>query len=113
MELVATLIKNLLLTIIIECALIALILRRREAVLAGVLANLLTNPALNLVTIVLCGNLSLPYLPVVVPLELAAVAAEVWVYASLPGLSRVRAWLISFFLNAASFSTGLVLSAIR
>lgn len=109
MALALLLLRNLLLTVIVEGAAIALIFRRWNVLFYSALANVLTNPALNVLVLVLCGPLSLPYVPVVALLELAAVAAETWAYHGLIPLSRPKAAALSFFLNALSFGVGLLL----
>ncbi len=103
------LLRNLLLTAAVEGAAIALIFRRWNVLFYSVLANVLTNPALNVLVLALCGPLSLPYVPVVALLELAAVAAETWAYHELIPLPWPRSAALSIFLNALSFGTGLLL----
>lgn len=95
----------LLLTLAIEEALL-LIARSPRLHYACLLANLLTNPALNLLLIALYNRLPRLYGPAVPLLELAAVAAEAWVYGSLTNWPRRRAFLLSLGLNAASFGLG-------
>ena len=85
MELLLLLLKNLTLTILLEGAGILLILHKPRAILYSVLANVMTNPALNVALIMLTGYARLPYWPCLAALELSAVAAETWAYAS-------RAW---------------------
>lgn len=80
---------------------------------ACLLANLLTNPALNLLLIALYNRLPGLFWPSLILLELAAVAAEAWAYRSMMNWARRRAFLMSLGLNAASFVLGsLVLRGI-
>ena len=97
-----------LLTLIIEEALL-LIARRPRLHYACLLANLLTNPALNLLLLLIGGPFPRLYWPALVLLELAAVAAEAWVYRSLTDWPRRRAFLLSLGLNAASFGLGALI----
>ena len=95
----------LLLTLVIEEALL-LPCCYGAAHYACLLGNLLTNPALNLALLALSRWRPELYLPALIALELAAVAAEAWVYRELLGWSRWRAGLVSLGLNAASFGLG-------
>lgn len=109
MELPLLLLRNLSLTILIEGAAIGLIFRKLPPLLYSALANLMTNPALNLSLVLLVGNARLPYWPCVAVLELAAVAAEAWAYSALlPSLGRGKPLLLSLGLNALSFTVGLL-----
>lgn len=110
MELLLLLLKNLTLTVLLEGAGILLILRKPRAFLWSVLANVMTNPALNVGIILLAGYARLPYWPCLATLELSAVAAETWAYASLlPSLGRRRCFLLSLALNALSFGVGTMI----
>lgn len=95
----------LLLTLAIEEALL-LPARSPRLHYACLLANLLTNPALNLLLIALYNRLSGLFWPALILLELAAVAAEAWAYRSMTNWPRRRAFLLSLGLNAASFGLG-------
>lgn len=95
----------LFLTLVIEEALL-LPARSPRLHYACLLANLLTNPALNLLLIAVYHRLPRLYGPALPVLELAAVAAEAWVYCSLTDWPRRRAFLLSLGLNAASFGLG-------
>ncbi len=110
MELALLLLRNLLLTVAIEGAAVALIFRRREAILYSAVVNVMTNPILNVLVIGLCGLLSLPYAPVTATLELAAAAAEAWAYHALLPLPWPKSAGLSLLLNALSFGTGLLIA---
>ena len=98
----------LFLTLIIEEALL-LPARSPRLHYACLLANLLTNPALNLLLIAVSRRLPLLFWPALLLLELAAVAAETWAYRSVTGWPRRRAFLLSLGLNAASFVLGALI----
>ena len=104
----AMLILCLLLTLVIEEALL-LPARQPRLLYACLLANLLTNPALNLVLLAVANLMPPLYWPALILLELAAVAVEAWVYKSMLEWPRTRAWLVSLGLNAASFSLGYLI----
>ena len=94
-----------LLTLLIEEALL-LPARSLRLHYACLLANLLTNPALNLLLIAVYRLLPRLFVPALLLLELAAVAAETWAYRSMLDWPRRRAFLLSLALNAASFVLG-------
>lgn len=102
----------LLLTLAVECGLAGLIFRRRAVAAACLWANLLTNPALNLL---LCAwrmlfYATLPgYYGVLTLLEVLAVAAEAWAYRAALGWRWKNALGVSLGLNAASYLAGVVL----
>jgi len=76
---------------------------------AVLLANLLTNPALNLLLTLATGALGrAAYAPALAALECAAVLAEAGVFAALCGIGGKRALWMSLALNAASFAAGLL-----
>lgn len=95
----------LLLTLVIEEALL-LPARSRRLHYACLLANLLTNPALNLLLIALSLWRPQLFWPALLGLELVAVAAETWAYRTVMDWPRRRAFLLSLGLNAASWGLG-------
>ena len=98
----------LLLTLVIEEALL-LPARKLRLHYACLLANLLTNPALNLVLLAVANLMPPLYWPALILLELAAVAVEARVYRSMLDWARSRAWAVSLGLNAASFGLGYLI----
>jgi hypothetical protein len=107
---VVALLVNVGLTLCIEGIAVALIFRERTMVLASVLGNLLTCPALNLIVLAdvhLAGAVG--YLPLLVCLELLAVLVEAWVYVRLSDRGVVLCLALSFGLNLLSFGVGLVI----
>ena len=101
------------LTVAAEGLVMFLLFRSLRFVYYSVLANLLTNPALNvllsLVTTLLGAS---AYLPALILLELAAVAAETLVYRTLCDFKPLKALGVSALLNAVSFGLGFALSGV-
>lgn len=101
---------NLAATALVEGALVWLLFRCGRYVYYSLLANLLTNPALNLLLqlgVAWLGARS--YWPLLAALELMAVFAEAVVYKSLCGFLFKKALGSSLLLNACSFGAGLLL----
>lgn len=101
----------LVLTIIIEC-LIALILgyRTKTFFLAVVIVNLVTNPFLNYI-IILLGYFKLTemYLQVVIALEIIIVFAEWRIYYYIYLSKKRQLFLLSIATNLASYTIGLLI----
>ena len=98
----------LLLTLAIEESLL-LPARSGRLHYACLLANLLTNPALNLLLLAVFQCFPGLYWPTLLVLELAAAVAEAWVYCSLVSWPRRRALILSLGLNAASAALGYLI----
>ena len=112
MSFAAQLILALAVTAAVECLLIALIMRRRTAVWVCLWANVMTNPALNVILALLAGFISLQgarYALCLIILELSAVAAEGWAYRAGLGMSAKKALALSLVLNAVSYTAGTVI----
>lgn len=108
-----TLLICLALTVIAEGLVILLLFRSLRFVYYSLLANLLTNPALNALLVILTTLLgSSAYLPALIALELAAVAAETLVYRTLCDFRPLKALGVSALLNAVSLGLGLALSGV-
>lgn len=101
---------NLILTVIIEGVLTAIIFRRRDYVYYSFLCNMLTNPALNLILLVLVakGGLDYYYVALII-LEIIAVIVEAGIWKLLCRFPIPKALAFSLLLNLASFSAGLYL----
>ena len=99
---------QLLLTILIEGAVIALWKRSKEALIDSVYVNVLTNPPLNLTLMLLSGvGLSLgTILTLRIGLEIAVVFIEAVAYKFMLGSSFKKAFWLSFVLNLISFALG-------
>ena len=106
-------IKNLLLTVLIEGILVLVFVRRRETVYHSVLVNMLTNPLVNLVLIFWGSFVPLPVNPyyyiVTVMLEIAAVITEWILYYKMGDFGIKKAFFASLMLNVASYSFGLLI----
>ena len=106
-------IKNLLLTVLIEGALVLVFAKSRETVYHSVLVNMLTNPLVNLVLISWGSFVSLPAVPyyyiATAFLEIAAVITEWLLYYKMGDFGIKKAFFASFLLNAASYSFGLLI----
>jgi len=101
----------LLLTIIIEGLFIWLLYRRIDYLYYSFLANLLTNPALNLLLYLAVLHWGpVAYYPVLLFLELLVVIVEAFIYHLLCDLKLKTSFLLSLFLNSLSFLIGLLLN---
>jgi len=108
-----TLLVCLSLTAAAEGLVMLLLFRSPRFVYYSLLANLLTNPALNVLLSLATTLLGAPaYLSALIFLELAAVAAETLVYRTLCDFRPLKALGISALLNAVSFGLGLALSGV-
>lgn len=98
------------LTVLIECTIMFLIFRSKQFVYYIFLCNLLTNPALNLITIQMGKGFGiLWYRVVLLILELAVVIIEARIIHTLCRFKAKKAILISFILNLASFCCGIII----
>lgn len=107
----AVLIVNLLLTMLIEGALVLIFIREKKAAYHSVLLNMLTNPLLNLILIIWSATTLLPFVPyyyiLTGILEVLVVFAEAILYNKMGDFGFKKAFFASLMLNAASFSFGL------
>lgn len=110
MKYLLSLLLVLLLTEAIEVPLARLWSVKGRDLLFVVLANVLTNPAVNVLYAAASVFTDLPTAAVLAVLELAAVAVEWLVYRS--ALDARRPLLLSLVCNAASFGAGLLLKFI-
>ncbi len=110
---VLILLKNLLLTVLIEGTLVLVFSKKRETVYHSVLVNMLTNPLVNLFLILWAVFIPLPenpfYYIATAFLEVAAVIAEWVLYWKMGDFSIKKAFFTSLGLNAASYSFGLLI----
>ena len=104
------LVLALLLTEAIEVPVAVLFGMRGKDLLIVLLANVMTNPLVNALLLLGVSVTDLPYVPMLAALEIAAVAAEWFVYRSLTDAKRP--FLISLAANAASFGAGLLITII-
>jgi hypothetical protein len=104
-------VKNFVLTVLIEGLLILVLFRRRDYVYFSFLCNLLTNPALNIFVFAFGGFFGIHYYYVyVIALEIIVVVVEAYVYNYLCGFGYKKAGLLSLLLNGVSFGVGLLLA---
>lgn len=107
------LIRNLLLTVLIEGLLVLIFARKRETVYHSVLVNMLTNPLVNLFLMIWASAATIPMEPsyyiLTGILEIAAFVTEAFLYHRMGDFGIKKAFFASFFLNAVSFSFGLLI----
>ncbi len=106
--------RNLLLTVLIEGVLVLVFVRKAKTVYHSVLVNMLTNPLLNLLLIFWASFVALPanpyYYIATAVLEISALAAEWILYYKMGDFGIKKAFFASLSLNAASYSFGLLLN---
>ena len=101
------------LTVVIEGLAVFALFSRKDYLYYSFLANLLTNPALNLLLSALITYLGVSYYyPVLLILEFTVVLVEAYVYRYLTELSWKHCLLLSLVLNGLSFLLGLVVNAL-
>lgn len=101
---------NLALTLLLEECILLLWFRSKRMLYACLLCNLLTNPALNVLLILLVQWLGgLAYLPCLLVLEAGAILAEGWVYMRMCRLRYLSAWGISAVANVISVLAGMAI----
>lgn len=108
MKYVLSLLCALLLTEAIELPVARLCGVKGRDLLFVVLANVMTNPAVNVLYAAATVFTKLPMVAVLAALEIAAVVAEWIVYRYATGAKRP--FLVSLVCNAASFGAGLLLN---
>ena len=105
--------KNLLLTVLIEGILVLVFVKKGETLYHSVLVNMFTNPIVNLALILWGSFVPLPEVPyyyvATAFLEAAAVITEWILYYKMGDFGFKKAFFASFFLNAASYSFGLLI----
>ncbi len=109
MALLCRILLPLLLTVVLEGALMLLITRSWRCVLYSVLCNGLTNPAINLAMCYASALGAKGYYIVLSVLELAAVLIEAACYRAMCGWQLRRALVVSLALNAFSFCVGCII----
>ena len=108
---------NLALTVLVEGAVMGLLFRRRDYMYYSLLANVITNPAVNLLLFFCVGNLGWSYWPVLVLLEFGAVITEAFIYRRICGFgtSAASAWGMAMgaaiFLNGLSYGVGYMINS--
>lgn len=105
---VLTLILALLLTLVIEVPIGSLMIRSKSAVIPLILINILTNPALNALLMILF-TLTVSYTAYWITMvigEIAVFIGEGFLIRALCDIPIKRAFIISTVINAASFLLG-------
>ena len=99
---------QLIFTILIEGSVMIIWQRSKESLGYSVLANLMTNPVLNLILAYLSWQGVGLYATIWIrlALEVIVVIAEAWAYKGMMKLNTNKALLISFVLNLTSFGIG-------
>lgn len=98
-----------LLTVMVEGTFIGIAFRRRDYVYYSFLCNLLTNPLLNVILLLVTNILDVAcYFPALIVLEATVVFVEAYVLRLLCGFVYKKALLVSLVMNALSFLTGLL-----
>lgn len=97
-------------TLLVEGIIMALCFRRRDFVYYSALCNLLTNPAMNLLLLIIVWYAGMSYyLAVLFALEIAVVIVEAFVMKLLCGFRPIKALAVSLLMNAVSLLTGLLI----
>jgi len=106
---------NLALTAAVEGAVMGLLFRRRDYMYYSLLANVITNPAVNLILFFCVGNLGWSYWPMLCVLEISAVVIEAVIYSKICDFGiGTGAWgkalSLSVLLNGLSYGAGYVIN---
>ena len=108
--LIINLIWALTLTVLIEGVAVIYNKPRKRVLLASVLGNILTNPLLNLVIIIIRIKWSgMVYATTLICGEVLAIIVEAKVYRAVTGLTLTRCFMISMFANCVSYFVGVML----
>ncbi len=110
MSLLLLLLRNLILTVLIEGVLVIIFTKRKSTAYHSVLVNTLTNPLVNITLILFSSFAVLPVAPyyyiLLAILEIAAFITEGILYNKMGDFSLKKAFFASFLLNASSFGMG-------
>lgn len=113
MSVILLLLKNLLMTVLIEGTLVLIFLKKTSALYHSVLVNMLTNPLLNFCLLLWASFVPLPAVPfyyvATAVLEIGAFVTEGFLYHKMGDFGLKKAFFASLLLNAASFLCGLLL----
>lgn len=101
---------NLLLTCFVEGLIIYILFQKMKFVYYSFLCNMLTNPTLNLLLLLLLNLCGYEYYWIfLIVLEIVVIMIEAYVYSLLCNLIKVKALCLSALLNLASFLFGLLI----
>ena len=106
---------NLALTVAVEGAVMWLLFRRRDYMYYSLLANVITNPAVNLLLFFCVGSLGWSYWPILCVLEISAVVIEAVIYGKICDFGTgTAAWGkalgVSVLLNVLSYGAGHIIN---
>lgn len=108
--LLQVLLRPFLLTALVEGLLAFCLFRSIEVVYASFLCNLMTNPALNLLLILMTSLVGIKvYYPSLIVLEVMAIYLEGRLYQMICQWDTVRAMRVSLLLNAVSVLSGFLI----
>lgn len=110
MEYLISLSLALALTLAVEVPVCMLMGLRKKELLIVLLANVMTNPAVNVLYLLGRTYTPLPVVAVIAILEISAVVVEWIVYRLLTDARRP--FLVSLVANAVSYGTGLIITTI-
>lgn len=101
---------SLLLTLLLELLFALVFGIKGHALLISALANILTNPAVVILHLLLCRHYSLPEAAAIPLLEISAVLTEALIYAKCTDIRRP--FLFSLGANTFSYFSGALISAL-
>ncbi len=105
-EIIIELLSALAFTIIIEGIVVVLITRKANTLLVSVACNLLTNPLINILLIVVSIYEMKLYYPLMAVFEILVVIAEYFIYRVATDESKKRCVIMSVVANVLSFAIG-------
>ncbi len=101
---------NLLITSVVEGTTIFLLYKKWNLVYYSLLCNLLTNPVMNLLLLVIVKTFGVAYYNIsLIILETMVVLVEAYIYKMLGNMKMPKALLLSLFLNLLSYLCGLLI----
>ncbi len=109
MSIILLLFRNLLLTVLIEGALMLIFTKSKAKTYHSMLVNMLTNPLVNFVLLI-SGVFEHPinYILLLTLLEISAVITEALLYCKMGDFRIKKAFFASAMLNLCSFSFGAI-----
>ena len=112
MSIFILLLKALVLTVIIEGIAVMITAKSRKVLLHSVYCNLMTNPLLNLIGLLISFYSHGAFIAWIVIGEAAVVISEAALYRLFGDMDKKRSYMISFTANLCSFTAGLIINRI-
>ena len=112
MNIFIQLLRALILTVIIEGTAVMIITKSRKVLLHSVYCNLMTNPLLNLIGLLISFYSRGAFIAWIVIGEAAVVLSEAALYRLFGDMEKKRSYIISFIANLCSFKAGLIINRI-